>query len=221
MSGRLIVLEGIDGSGKSTQTQMLCAALASAGRDARHIKFPDYADPSSELVRMYLRGEFGAGAGDVNAYAASTFYAVDRYASYRRHWEADYLSGRLIVTDRYASSNIIHQSPKLPRDEWEDFVRWAEDFEYEKLGIPRPDLVIYLYLPAETARQRLACRSASGGGPPDIHERDLDYLRRCAQAADWAAQKLGWATVKCAGANSELRGRGDIHSEILSLVSRL
>ena len=110
--GKLIVMEGLDGSGKATQTGLLCQYLESRGRRVRHIEFPDYREPSSALVKMYLNKEFGSNPGDVNAYAASSFYAVDRYASFLRFWRKDYLSGATIVADRYTTSNAVYQMVK-------------------------------------------------------------------------------------------------------------
>lgn len=140
----LIVIEGLDGSGKGTQAKLLYDYALSRGR-ARQVTFPDYGSPSSSLVKMYLKGDFGKEAGDVNAYAASAFYAVDRFASYRMKWKDDYASGVPIISDRYVTSNIVYQLSKLPKTEWKAFVSWLEDLEYEKFGLPRPDRVIYLW----------------------------------------------------------------------------
>ena len=134
----LIVLEGLDGSGKGTQTKRLYESVEKKG-PVRRLSFPNYASPSSALVKMYLQGDFGSRPEDVNAYAASAFYAVDRYASYQMDWRRDYEAGVLLLADRYATSNLVYQLAKLPREEWPGYLRWAEDFEYEKLGIPRPE----------------------------------------------------------------------------------
>ena len=148
----LVVLEGLDGSGKGTQAKLLAEALVCRGVPLRPVTFPDYSSPSSSLVKMYLNGEFGAEPGDVNAYAASAFYAVDRFASFRKGWGGDYRQGKLILCDRYATSNMVYQMGKLPRAEWDGYLAWMEDFEYQKLGIPRPDLVLYLDMPVEVAQ---------------------------------------------------------------------
>ena len=124
----LIVVEGLDGSGKATQTARLLAMLEKQG-PVRRVSFPDYESPSSSLVKMYLGGEFGTRPEDVSAYAASSFYAVDRYASFRKNWQQDYEAGQLILADRYVTSNIVYQLTKLPRGEWAEYVRWEEDFE--------------------------------------------------------------------------------------------
>ena len=143
MKGRLIVIDGLDGAGKQTQAALLLDRFARAGVPARGISFPDYTHPSSALVKQYLAGEFGQ-ADDVPAYAASSFYAVDRFASYVGYWKDDYLAGHTIIADRYATSNLIHQMGKLPRGQWDAFIDWSADFEYEKLGLPKPDAVLFL-----------------------------------------------------------------------------
>ena len=162
--GKLIVIEGLDGSGKSTQTPLLAEELRAQGREVKVISFPDYPSDSSALVRMYLAGEFGSRPGDVNAYAASSFYAVDRFASYAKDWKTFYeRPDTVILATRYTSSNEIHQLAKLDRDEWDGFVSWAEDFEYGKLGIPRPDMVMYLDMRYDIAMSLVSQRSETTG----------------------------------------------------------
>lgn len=203
--GKLIVIEGLDGSGKSTQTPILAEELRAEGRDVKVISFPDYKSESSALVRMYLGGEFGSRPGDVNAYAASSFYAVDRFASYMKDWKDFYEKpDSVILATRYTSSNEIHQLAKLERDDWEDFVRWAEDFEYNKLGIPRPDMVLYLDMRYDIAMSLVSGRSEATGQKKDIHELDTAYMERCHKAAAYAAGRLGWKTVVCYRENEPL-----------------
>ena len=198
MKGKLIVIEGLDGSGKSTQWARLAKALEEKRIACRSISFPDYEDPSSMLVRMYLSGEFGSAAGDVNAYAASTFYAVDRYAAYVRHWRSDYEAGKVILAARYTTSNVLHQMSKLPREQWEDYLVWLENLEYERMGIPRPDLVLYLDMPDEASQRLLSHRYQGDESKKDLHERDAGYRQGCAAAAVYAADRLGWRVVSCA-----------------------
>ena len=203
--GKLIVIEGLDGSGKSTQTPLLADELRSQGRDVKVISFPDYGSESSALVRMYLGGEFGSRPSDVNAYAASSFYAVDRFASYMKDWKDFYEKpDSVIIATRYTSSNEIHQLAKLERDQWDDFVRWAEDFEHEKLGIPRPDMVLYLDMRYDIALSLVSGRSEATGQKKDIHELDTAYMERCHKAAAYAAAKLGWKTIVCYENNEPL-----------------
>lgn len=198
MNGKLIALEGLDGSGKATQAALLYQSLVEKGAFARKISFPDYGQPSSALVKMYLDGEFGTDPSDVSAYAASSFYAVDRFASYAQFWKADYANGAVVIADRYATSNIVFQMSKLPRDEWDDFIAWAQDYEYKKLGLPKPDCTVYLDMPPAVSQKLLSARYNGDAGKRDIHERNTAYLCACRESAAYAAKKLGWLVINCA-----------------------
>ncbi len=189
--GKLIVFEGTDGSGKSTQFDRLTARLASEGRDFRRLRFPQYDEPSSTLIRMYLNGDFGSRPGDVNAYAASTFYAVDRYASFVQHWGEYYRDGGLVLADRYTTSNAVHQGGKLPEAERPAFLEWLYDLEYRRMGLPRPDLVLCMEMPIEVTLELMRSRGAAA----DIHERDAAYLASCREMALEAAAFYGWTVV--------------------------
>ncbi len=213
----LIVMEGLDGSGKGTQTKLLAEALRGIGLPVRTITFPDYDSLSSSLVKMYLAGDFGKDPDSVNAYAASSFYAVDRFASYRTAWQKDYESGTVILADRYVTSNMVFQMGKLPREQWEDFARWLDDFEYNKLGLPRPDAVIYCDMPIEVSQKLLAKRYNGDESKKDIHEQNMAFLAHCREGAMAAAGWFGWQHIHCAK-NGEPRTVEDIHSEILALV---
>jgi len=195
----LIVLEGLDGSGKSTQLALLRDWLLSRGTDPVTIKLPDYGDDSSALVRQYLAGRFGKDPHSVNAYAASLFYAVDRYANYRLKWAGEYAAGRVILADRYTTSNACHQATKLPREEWPAFFAWLEDIEYGKLGIPKPDLVFFLDMPLDVSRALISARYRGDEAKRDIHEADFAYLAACREAALHACEAMGWVRVPCAG----------------------
>lgn len=211
----LIVLEGLDGSGKGTQAQLLESALEKRLGAVRRVTFPDYASPSSALVKMYLAGDFGKEPGDVNAYAAGAFYAVDRYASYKRGWGADYQKGIPILADRYATANLIYQLAKLPQQEWGGYMAWAEDFEYGKLGLPRPDRVLYLDMPVEVSQRLLSQRYQGDEGKRDIHESHQGFLRDCARAAAFVAQKQGWSVIPCAQGGKPLP-KEEIHQKVLA-----
>ena len=193
--GKLIVLEGIDGSGKSAQYRRLCARMENSNIDYNHIVFPRYDKDSSALIRMYLSGQFGSRPGDVNPYAATTFYAVDRFASYREDWGKVYESGGLILSDRYTTSNAVHQGSKLPESELPEFFQWLYDLEYVKMGLPKPDLVIYLDVDVETSMSRMARRQQNTHTSADIHEKDAEYLRRCLETARKAADYYGWIKI--------------------------
>lgn len=212
----LIVLEGLDGSGKSTQLPLLEEELQRRG-PVRTVSFPDYSSPSSALVKMYLGGEFGDKPGDVNAYAAGAFYAVDRYASFKKDWQRDYESGVTILAGRYTTSNMIYQMEKLPRPQWEGYISWAEDFEYERLGLPRPQRVIFLDMPLDAAQKLLSKRYGGHDEKKDLHERDLRYLESCAQCARFAAEKLGWRAIGCAR-GAEPLSIEEIHRRVVSAL---
>ncbi|HIT93928.1 MAG TPA: deoxynucleoside kinase [Candidatus Faecivivens stercoripullorum] len=215
--GKLIVIDGLDGSGKSTQTDLVAKALAEQGIKVRQISFPDYKEPSSALVKMYLSGVFSENPDDVNAYAAGSFYAVDRYASYKQFWEKDYQDGALILATRYATSNAIHQMGKLPRNQWEDYLHWIEDFEYSKLGLPAPDLVIFLDMNRAVADRLLSERYAGDESKRDIHEKNMAYLQHCRETAEFAGQYWGWKKVCCDDGNAP-RPVEEITGQILQLI---
>lgn len=217
--GKLIVIEGTDGSGKSTQFRCLTQRMEREGVQFEKLVFPRYDQPSSALIRMYLGGEFGTKPEDVNAYAASTFYAVDRFASYQQVWKDHYLNGGLILSDRYTTSNAVHQASKEPEERRGDFFRWLYDLEFEKMGMPKPDLVIYLDVPIEFTEQLMRRREADTGTHADIHEQDLNYLRTCRRTAAEAADFYGWTRIACVRDGS-LRSIEDIHEEIYGLVKQ-
>jgi len=213
----LIVLEGLDGSGKTTQFRLLMEAVSARQGRVREVKFPDYASPSSALVKMYLNGEFGGDPGEVNPYAASSFYAVDRFASFQKDWKADYEAGKMVLADRYVTSNYIYQMGKLPENQWEGYLSWVEDFEYEKLGLPRPDQVIFLDMPVEVSQRLLSQRYHGDEGKKDIHESHLEFLKRCAACARFAGERLGWEMVPCAKDGEPLPVEA-IHQAVLKLA---
>lgn len=195
---RLICFEGCDGTGKTTQAAALLRRLEAANRNVRLLKFPNYDSLSSGPVRMYLAGELAEDPGDVNPYAASVLYAADRLCSYKSAWERDYHSGTVFVTDRYVTSNFIFQAAKLPPAERDAFVDWDIDLEHNKMGLPRPDLVIYLDLPVEVSERRVRGRANATGQKIDIHEKDLAYQASVNACGRRLAEKLGWLVINCA-----------------------
>ena len=215
--GKLIVLEGTDGSGKSTQFALLKQRLEREGTEFRTIVFPQYSEPSSALIRMYLGGEFGSNPSDVNAYAASTFFAVDRYASFRKVWGEYYRQGGLILSDRYTSSNAVHQASKETEQARPAFFQWLQDLEYKHMGLPKPDLVIYLDMPTELTEGLMRKRESDTHTRADIHEKDLEYLKTCRRTGLEAAHYYGWTVVSCA-AGGTVRKIESIHEEIYHRV---
>lgn len=193
-----IDLEGLDGCGKTTQTELVCKRLESDGIAYKKIKLPDYDSESSILVRKYLNGDFGNKPNDVNAYATSVLYAADRFASYTEKWKNDYLSGKLVFADRYTPANAIYQMTKLDKSEWAEYLDWLFDFEYRKIGIPEPDKVIFLDMPVEISQRLMTERYNGDENKKDVHEADVAFLNRCREAALYAADKCGWVVVNCA-----------------------
>lgn len=218
--GKLIVIEGLDGSGKSTQLELLEANLKTRGIDCKSVSFPDYDSPSSTLVKMYLNGEFGNKPQDVNAFAASVFYTVDRYASFKKNWGEYYNNGGTVISGRYTTSNAVHQASKLPADKWKDFLDWLYDFEYNKIGIPKPDKVIFLDMPVEVSQKLLSKRYSGDETKKDIHESDTAYLDNCRKAAVWTADYSGWETIPCS-LNGEPRSLESIAEDVLNTVLKL
>ena len=216
---KLLVIDGLDGSGKATQAKLLCESLRERGTAVRAVSFPDYDSPSSSLVKMYLAGQFGTHPEDVNAFAASSFYAVDRFASFKRDWKGDWVRG-VIIADRYTTSNAIHQCSKLPEAQWDGFLDWLFDYEYRLLGIPAPSGVIFLRVDPAVSQRLLDGRYGGDAEKKDLHESDRAYLARCQRAADYCAARLSWHTVECCR-DGEMRPKEDIAREVFALASEL
>ncbi|MBR6510439.1 MAG: deoxynucleoside kinase [Clostridia bacterium] len=218
--GKLIVIEGLDGSGKSTQLELLNKNLKAQNINCKAVSFPDYDSPSSTLVKMYLAGDFGKKPDDVNAFAASVFYAADRYASFKTAWGEYYNNGGTVVSGRYTTSNAVHQASKLPENEWESFLSWLYDFEYNKIGIPKPDKVIFLDMPIEVSQKLLSNRYEGDENKKDIHESDTEYLSKCRKAAIFTAKYSNWEIIDCSK-NGEARTIEDIANDVLQSVLKL
>ncbi|MBR4016460.1 MAG: deoxynucleoside kinase [Oscillospiraceae bacterium] len=216
--GKLIVIEGTDGSGKSTQFRLMSEHLTRDNVEFKRLVFPRYSEESSALIRMYLGGEFGSKPSDVNAYAASSFYAVDRYASYKMDWGKWYEDGGLVLSDRYTTSNAVHQASKESGEKKEQFLQWLYDFEYGKLGLPKPDLVIYLDVPTDFTEKLLRHREADTNTKADIHEQDMAYLATCRESGRAAAEYYGWTIIHCVK-DGAMRSMEDIHREIYSHIT--
>lgn len=216
--GKLIVLEGIDGSGKSSQYRRVCEKLTADGISYYHIVFPRYDKDSSSLIRMYLSGEFGRKPEDVNAYTAATFFAVDRFASYKDDWGKLFEDGGIILSDRYTTSNAVHQGSKLPESELPYFFEWLSDLEYNKMNLPVPDLVLYLDTSIDVSVRRMRKRERENGSSADIHEKDLNYLSACLRTAERACEYYGWKKIEYLDRSGRERDIEEKNDEIYSII---
>ncbi len=212
--GRIIVLEGLDGCGKSTQLELAVQSLTERGADCRRISFPEYGSDSGRIISRYLEGDIPC-EGEIGAYAASSFYAIDRYISFVNDWKRDYDRGATILSGRYTSSNIIYQMTKA--DDREIFLNWLTDYEYNKLGLPKPDMVIFLDMPPEVSQKLLSKRYEGDESKKDIHERNRGFLDECRKSAQYAAELLGWRIISCAKDGSA-RDIKEIHEEIMRAI---
>ena len=220
MHGKLIVFEGTDGSGKATQTALLCEELERRKIPYKKLTFPRYDEQSSALIRLYLSGAFGDKPEDVNAFAATTFYAVDRYASYKQDWGKFYEDGGLLIADRYTTSNAVHQTAKLPPQQRQAYLDWLFDFEYHMLGLPEPTKVIYLDLPTELSEKMMRKRESDTNTSADIHEKNREYLQHCRENAAFVVDYCGWTKIDCAE-NGQVRSIENIHAEVMKIVDNL
>lgn len=219
---KLIAIEGLDGSGKGTQSALLCKSVETAGHIPVSVSFPDYDSPGAIPVKMYLNGELGASPGDTGAYAASMFFATDRYISYKKSWgKTASADGAIVVANRYTTANAYHQMAKLPEDMWEDFLTWLWDFEFGKLGLPAPEGVIMLSLPTEVSAALIEKRCRETGVTKDIHECDMEYLAACRKAALYAAEKLGWTVIHCEDGNGGILPIDTIHEKVCAAASEI
>lgn len=219
--GILIAIEGVDGSGKQTQSDLLTENLKTRGYRVKEIRFPDYNSKSSVLVKMYLMGEFSKNPKDISAYQASTFFAADRYASWMTgDWRDHYLAGDIVLADRYTTANMVHQAGKI-KDlaERDQYLDWLYDFEFKLYGIPIPDLVFFLDVPPEFQKVFVLARKnkITGGDEQDIHESSEEHIQESYEAARYVAEKFKWVTIHCV-VDGVLRSIPDIGEEILKVA---
>ncbi len=221
--GKVIVIEGTDSSGKETQTKRLYERLLNERENVKKLSFPNYESPACEPVKMYLAGEFGDKALDINPYPISTMFAIDRYASYKKDWEKFYKEGGVLVTDRYTTSNMVHQASKIEDENLKSqYLDWLEDLEYRKMDIPKPDIVIFLNMPTDMALKLMAARKnkITGEESKDIHEKDGEYLRKSYNNACEIAKKYDWLEIKCVE-EGRLKTIEEIGEEIFSVVKEI
>jgi dTMP kinase len=217
---KFVVIDGLDGSGKSTQFDM-CKKKLERDHNTLELSFPTYDPDSSAALKLYLNGGITPTADGVNAYAAASFYAVDRYISFKRSWEASFRKAEFVLSCRYTTSNIIHQTPKLPKEERDRFINWLYDYEFVKLGLPKPDTVIFLDMPVEASQELLSRRYKGNETDKDIHERDIEYLRNCRKTALESAKKLDWTVIKCCERTDngfEFLSEAEINAQIMELI---
>ncbi len=220
MKGKLIIIEsGSDASGKATQTKKLFERLSENGYPIKKVEYPDYKSDSSALVKMYLNGDFGKKPSDVDPYVASTFFAVDRYASFKTQWEEFYNEGGIILADRYTTSNMVHQASKMDTEDRDKYISWLEDYEFNMYKIPRPDCVVFLDVPIAFSKKLMENRKnkITGESKKDIHESDIQYLEKSYNNSLHIADKYGWNKINCVE-NDELRSIESIHEEIYKIV---
>jgi len=218
--GLFIDLEGLDGCGKTTQTELLCKRFEKENINYKKIKLPDYESDSSILVRKYLNGDFGKNANDVNAFAASVLFAADRFASYTEKWKEDYLNGTLIFSDRYTPANALYQMTKLDPTEWDSYLEWLFDFEYNKIGIPEPTMVVFLDMPVEVSQKLMTNRYNGDETKKDVHECNVEFLHKCRESALYACKKYGWKVISCAE-NGEVLSIEEINNKIYNEVKAI
>lgn len=221
--GKIIVIEGTDSSGKETQTKLLYERIKKVNEKTIKISFPNYDSPACEPVKMYLAGAFGTDAVKVNPYPVSTMYAIDRYASYKQDWGKSYEEGYIIVTDRYVTSNMIHQASKIQsEEEKEEYLKWLIDLEYKKNQIPEPDIVIFLKMPIDKAKELMENRNnkIDGSMKKDIHEINEDYLKKSYKNATEISQKFNWYEVECVE-NNRIKSIEEINDEIFKKIEKL
>lgn len=220
VNGKVIVIEACDASGKATQTKKLFERLVEEEYNVRKVEFPNYESKSSALVKMYLNGEFGGSPEDVNPYVASTFYAVDRFASYKKEWEKFYKEGGIIIADRYTTANMVHQASKIEdQDEKEKFLDWLWDFEFVKFGLPVPNCVIFLDMPPKFSQKLMEERKNkfTGGQQKDIHEKDSKYLTESYINSCGVAKKYNWKKINCVKEDI-IKSIDEIQKEIYDFV---
>lgn len=220
--GKLIVIEGTDGSGKQTQSDLLYNYFKNEeNKKVMKLTFPDYNSETSTLVKMYLAGKFGDTADSVDPKIASVFYASDRYASYKTKWEVfSKEEDTVIIFDRYVTSNMVHQAAKISDIfEKDSYLDWIYDFEYSIMKLPKPDKVIFLNMRFDLAQKLMQDRAnkITNENVKDIHERDVEYMKKCYENACYVSNKYNWNEIKCFNGDV-VRSIEDIQNEIRKIV---
>ena len=216
---KFIAIDGLDGSGKETQSKKLVKYLTEKGKKVRLLSFPTYDGKGSAFVDMYLKGELGKKPEDTNAFTSSVFFALDRYYSFRTDWSNDYNDeDTFIIANRYTTANAVHQLSKLPEEEWDSFLEWLWDFEFKKIGLPSPDRVVYLEMKPSVSMAIINSRSEQTGRTKDIHELDSNHLINSYKAALYTSEKLGWDVIHCCDDNDNLKSIDEIFEDIVKTL---
>jgi len=211
----LIVIEGLDGCGKSTQLELMKKKFT----NAHFITFPYYNTYSGKIISSYLAGDFNEDDPEISAYSASLMYAVDRYTSYKTHWEPLYKSGKPVISARYVTSNAIYQMTKLDKAKWDGYLEWLFDLEYHKLGLPEPKKTIFLDMPIEISQKLLSERYGGDESKKDVHERNIIFMEHCREAALYVGKRCGWEIVNCSD-NGQPRSIDEIQDEICKITQK-
>lgn len=216
MKGKLVVIEACDASGKATQAEKLYRSLKVEKFNVKKVEYPNYKSDSSSLIKMYLNGDFGKDPGDVNPYVASTFYAVDRFASFKKEWEYFYNNAGIIIADRYTTSNMVHQTAKISEiNEKNKFLDWLWDYEFNMCKLPIPDCVIFLDMPPSYSKELMDKRinKLDGAQEVDIHELNYDYLVDSYYNSLFVANKYNWKKISCIK-EGKIRSIDEIHLQV-------
>lgn len=217
----IIAIEGLDGSGKHTQAEILaeCLRQEKGINNVIILSYPKYGSPCCIAVEKFLKGDFGTDVERIDAYTASTFFAIDRYADYVEGWGKYYNPAMYVVVDRYVQSNMIHQMAKLHKEEWDKYIVWVEELEYKHNGLPKPDLTIYLDVPIEVSQKLMTQRYSGDENSKDIMERNLDYLAKCHCVAEYLSIRKNWKVINCTK-NDEMLSREEIAEQIKFYVKK-
>jgi dTMP kinase len=218
-SGRLIAIEGIDGSGKGTQLELLQKALRARGVALHATNFPHYQSWFGSMVGQFLNGKFGA-LETVDPHFAALLYAGDRFEAKRELTDA-LAQGKLVLADRYIASNLAHQTGRVPAAQRAEFIAWLEHLEYNIYGLPREDRVIYLRVPPAQAQALVSQKAARTytDAKQDIQESSLRHLQDAAEMYDQLAKRPHWATIECVDRSTNtMRTPEAISADLLVLI---